>query len=246
MTHCLTHPNGTVYTPEVDYIHIEFQNVFMKYLMKRREEERSELRHDWLEFDGLSDNFEWYAELDKDEKVAKGMNGRLHLDGMSLNQIKIKRDMYAAKLQDHVKKSDAEYMQDLIRSIKVTWCRGVTPVYKMVKCAIRIMDVLKILPATCTVVPNILSNQPTSESIHILSNWLCTHCDEFWVPENEDDVWEHLRYICSEIDGYPKKEARFVSRYTWENTQDYLNTTRHCVARPWNTDPNVSDDDAGK
>ena len=224
--------------PHIEFKRTEFQKMFMKYLMERRENEYYKLHAHWCAFDDLSGNFEGYVRLDKEE----GMNGKMH-HGMSLNQIEIERDIYAAKLRDHTQKSDAECMHAMIRRIKDTWCRGVTPVDKMLQCAICIMDVFNILPVTCTVAPYVLSNRPKAESIRILSNWLCTHCDEFWVPEEEVDVWEHLQYICNEFEGSPKKVARFVSRYTWENTQEYLKTTRHYVARPWNTDPNVSDDE---
>ena len=114
------------------------------------------------------------------------------------------------------KYSDNIDMSLLTFAIQCEWKRGYMTMPETYNLCIAILRILRLMPENAGMLPVVLLQGTLPASATILAKWLCDHSHEFWAAESEEDVWDHLRYICSQfgrsIQENHKTESYFYTR----------------------------------
>ena len=100
-------------------------------------------------------------------------------------------EMFTIRRSEHNRSSDRQCLEKRITEIRHKWRRGPTSFKEIVEIAYLITDLTEIAEDT-----------PQFHSHRSLAYWIYTNSHEFWAPEDNTDVWNHLQYIFNEFMRY--------------------------------------------
>jgi len=188
------------------------------------EKRQAELKSIEIQLDNscnLRDNFESYKVHDV-QSIKEGHTQR-NLVNNSMENITASIERFTNLRSEHNQTSDRQCLEKRITEIRRKWRRGPTSFEKILEIAYLIAELTEI----------------AKEIRHFynykyIAYWIYTNSREFWVPDDNTDVWNHLQYIYNECTR-SGVQSRAKELYTKQmaSTGDKLEPVSFVTRKSW-------------